>query len=286
MFAHFLITQFNLLKFPKGIENFNEWICWTRRRIEIFERFCLPSVLSQKTKNFVWLIYFDSQTPSEFDYFVEHLNSFHFVMTKFADGFDDFMSQYMLDVKALSLNKSWIMTSRLDNDDCLEESAILAIQENFKPLDEYLISLGSGYTLDLSTLKLSHYYYPMSPFITLVENANKDKLKGIYYIPHSGWRNLHLNFVNAFTGMNNVCFLFQKPFWIQVVHGENVSNSMRRGVPIFKSKSLLNFGIEINSSPQSAHEIIKYFSFYIWKLYVLSIIHRILINIRSRYVNI
>lgn len=69
MYEHFVITKFNLRKYCICIEDINDWIEWTRDRIFLFKTYCLPSFLNQTNKNFTWLIYFDKNTPIEFNYF-------------------------------------------------------------------------------------------------------------------------------------------------------------------------------------------------------------------------
>ena len=36
---------------------------WLEHRFEIFERYCLPSVAAQTSRNFTWLCLFDAATP-------------------------------------------------------------------------------------------------------------------------------------------------------------------------------------------------------------------------------
>ena len=65
-FSHFIITRFNIKnqgwEYDKNCKEVNndEWL---RHRIEIFEKYCLPSILNQTEKNFLWLVYFDVCPP-------------------------------------------------------------------------------------------------------------------------------------------------------------------------------------------------------------------------------
>ncbi len=277
-FNHFVITQFNLRNLSYGIKNTEEWINWTRERIVLFKSYTLPSFLNQTNKNFKWLIYFDSTTPSEFNHIFKELNSIDFIKIFFVNGNNEFMTKYLDDIKNLNLkNKKWVITTRCDNDDCLEKDAINTIQNYFIPKDEYLISLASGYTLNIKDYTLSHYYYPKSPFISIIESYSKENLKGIFFNIHTKWNSLKLEvFKEVFNKNKESVFILNKPLWLQIIHGNNVANGHRRGLPVLKSVSLNNFGINIKTNGQSVFSIFNYREYYYWKRYFKSIIVRLL----------
>ena len=59
---HVLLTRFNLPS--AGAESIvRAKDGWLRARIELFRRFCLPSVLRQTRQDFKWIIYLDPQSP-------------------------------------------------------------------------------------------------------------------------------------------------------------------------------------------------------------------------------
>jgi hypothetical protein len=269
MFKHFIITQFNLRKFPlAGINCKSSWEEWTHTRINLFKTYCLPSFLNQSNKNFTWLIYFDSETPSEFNYLIDELSNTDFIKPCFANGFEHFMTKYLEDIREFSTGSEWIITSRCDNDDCLEKNAVDTIQKHFHQSDEYLISLASGYTLNINDNTLSHYYYPMSPFISLIETTNKKDLKGIFYKGHTKWEELKLKLTVELLKKNKESvFILDKPYWIQIIHGENVSNSYKRGFPIICSKNLKDYGIKLTTKGQSIFKALGYFNYVLWKRY-------------------
>ncbi len=282
MFNHFIITQFNLRRFPSGVKAEKEWTDWTRERIKFFKAYCLPSFLNQTNKNFTWLLYFDSKTPDEFQHLIEELSTISFIMPQFADGFNEFTTKYLEDIKRLSPDEDWIITSRCDNDDVLEKDAVNIIQNNFIQKDEFLISLASGYTLDISNKTLSHYYYPMSPFISLIESNKKNTLKGIFYKEHTKWDELRLRMSTEILKQNKKSvFLLDKPYWIQIIHDSNISNSFKRGFPVIKAKNLkIDFGINLTTKKQSIFKIPEYYDYVLWKRYFKSTMVRIFANKR------
>ena len=187
-YSHFIITQFNLRNFPLSNNyNYESWVEWTRKRIVLFKEYCLPSIINQRCKAFKWLLYFDTDTPEEFIEFLKELSSFSFISICYSKGIEDFNLNYIKEVKVRTRSSvKWVITTRIDNDDCLHRDAIKIIQKSFVERHNFLISLASGYILNVADRTLSHYYYPMSPFITLIE-TNGNEVKGIFEKGHTKW---------------------------------------------------------------------------------------------------
>lgn len=66
-FSHFIITRFNLNLYahdkharPTRTDR------WLEHRFAVFERYCLPSVAAQTSRNFTWLCLFDAATPAAY----------------------------------------------------------------------------------------------------------------------------------------------------------------------------------------------------------------------------
>jgi len=75
---HFLFTRFNLRN--------EDWITaqdgaavlteeWLTQRLELFQKYCYPSVMNQKNNNFLWVILFDVNTPKGFRKNIEKLSN-------------------------------------------------------------------------------------------------------------------------------------------------------------------------------------------------------------------
>lgn len=279
---HFLITQFNLRNVPFSEKNadYTIWGDWTRERIDIFTKYCLPSIDKQTCKDFTWLIYFDKQTPEEFNWLIDELNTRDFIKVRFSKGNDGFMVDHIRDIQELAQNSEWIISSRIDNDDIFHKDAIKVIQEAFRPIDEYMISLTSGYTLNLQTLQMGHYYYPESPFISIIEHREKVNLKSIYYKSHSHWDELKFSVFKELFGKNSQsAFIINQPYWIQLVHGKNVSNSEKRGFPVITNKDLSAFQLSIKNNKYSLWSIPSFYSYPRWKRYFKILTIKLIRNI-------
>jgi len=284
-YSHFIITQFNLRNFPKSNNNdYENWLIWTRDRIKLFKEYCLPSILNQSCKAFNWLLFFDTDTPEEFNEFLNELSSYSFINICHCKGIEDFNANYIQEVKKRGeISIKWIITTRIDNDDCLNRDAIKIIQNNFVERHKFLISLASGYILNTDDRTLSHYYYPMSPFLSLIE-AYDNKIKGVFERGHTKWDSLRLFIFKEIwleyfnKKARNSRFILKTPMWIQIVHDKNVSNSFYRGLPVLKQKDLKDFSINFSTNKLSYKIIRKYFNYVIWKRYMKSLIIKVILN--------
>jgi hypothetical protein len=284
-FTHFIITQFNLRNFQLSDNaSYEKWISWTRNRTDLFMKFCLPSVINQTCKDFKWLLFFDSETPAEFDEFSKSLETYDFINVCHSDGIDDFNTGYFREIKKrLPENAGWIITTRIDNDDALHRDAVKIIHQNFTEKHKYLISLASGYILNTADNRMSHYFYPMSPFISLIENAAESPA-GVFEKGHTRWDTLRLFIFREIwyeffrPGKRRSRFILKKPMWIQTVHGGNVSNSFNRGLPVLREIDPGDFSLDFRNKKQTLKAVPGYYNYVIWKRYFKCLIIKTIVG--------
>lgn len=267
-FKHYIITLFNLRNFLDGTNNYEKWVDWTTDRIELFKKICLPSVVNQINQNFEWWLFMDSDSPTELiNDLSAAIKPYPNIILKYKKGYDDFYKTYVEDLKAESEGFEFIIQTRFDNDDILHPIALSEIQAKFKPIDKLMIELGSGYTLESHTGYLSHYYYSMGPFLTIIERRNQHIL-GIYKCNHWQWPGLKMQITKEILKKINVLvepviFINHKPLWIQYIHGKNMHNSSNRGLPILKETSLSEFSTSLKMNPSPFSRILKHLN-YVW----------------------
>ncbi len=284
-YLHFIITQFNLRNLPNSNNSeYESWIKWTQNRIVIFKEYCLPSLVNQTSKNFIWLLYFDLDSQKEFKPFIDEISAVPFIQICYCSRNEDFNINYINEVKKRTGKVAdWILTTRIDNDDCLHKDAIKIIQQNFKEKNRFLISLASGYVMNVQDKTLSHYFYPMSPFLTLIEKNDKE-IKGVFERGHTKWDELRLfifweiwlEYFNKKARKSR--FILKKPLWIQMVHGENISNSFYRGLPVLRNISLHEFSIPYASKKLSLKVLGRYSHYVTWKRYFKCLIVKFVIG--------
>jgi hypothetical protein len=282
-FANFVFTRFTVWV-TGGEKSPDEWAQWNEHRFSIFREYCLPSMLQQSGR-YTWNIYFDVKTPEKHLAEIEDLKQYPFIHSFFMDGKDLFFETHMERImESVPPECSWLITTRVDNDDCLHRDAIASIQARFRPRDEFLINLSSGYTYNLESGMLSHYYYMKSPFMSLVEDLKKERLKGVFFKRHTHWEPGKAApwgrlIRSAITGSGNYSYLVSRPGWIQLIHAQNVSNDEKRGLPVTRKISLEPFGIRGTNRPASFRLIPGYYHFIWWKRYakgcILKMFHRL-----------
>jgi hypothetical protein len=222
-FSHFIITRFNLKqsiwqKDKRGSIVNNE--SWLKERYDLFERFCFPSITMQTEQDFKWLVYFDKDTPE----FFKHKN------VQLAERFPNFMPKYVVDFKTFEINLeqdiqacieervSYIITTRLDNDDCFHKDAVKTIQSHFVKQHFTIIDLQKGLTLQITNgYKLALRRNVISgPFISLIEKITKNKkIITVYDREHTNWQS-NATFIDVANGF----------YWLQIIHNRNISNRL------------------------------------------------------------
>lgn len=277
---HIVLTRFNLVGIG-GMKSEQEWLRWNADRFQLFQSYCLPSML-QQTATFTWHLYFDEQTPEQHLPEIRELETHTFIRTFFLAGKELFFRDHMQELRGtISPDKRWLITTRVDNDDCLHAEALAAVQDRFEPRDQLIINLSSGYAYHLESGFMSHYYYMKSPFQSVVEDLQKETLMGVYHKRHSHWQTGKAApwgrvIKSVFTGKRSHVYLLKKPYWIQLIHGDNVSNDAMRGFPLLRSRSLDAYGIRQRNKASRVRDIPRYYHFIWWKWYVKGFLMRLL----------
>lgn len=208
---HFLITPFYVRRrFGAGEPNLaaTEWL---DRRMVLFERYCLPSVLGQSHRDFEWLLYLDESTPDRHLRRLESLTGHASNVTiLLCPLWEPSSIARQLSARS-SATTEWIITSRLDNDDALHRDFVRIVQGSAEERTEYL-NFPQG--VILYDGKCFLYRHPSNAFISLVEPAAA---------PRTVWTTAH----ERASEVAPVRQLWSTPSFLQVVHGGNVSNKPR-----------------------------------------------------------
>ncbi|WP_026977811.1 glycosyltransferase [Flavobacterium tegetincola] len=215
MFDHFLITRFNLrnpqwdFTKNKGSLLTDEWM---EDRLELFENFCFPSVIAQKNKNFSWLLYLDETTTPKFKTRLEKLTAnYPFIKLFFIDGMGAFQPSIKEHVSEHA-TKPYLITTRIDNDDCVHVDYIDAIQKSFNKQEYQAIDIIKGFTLQIEPqFILGKKEHVFNPFISLIErNVN----------PKTVWSNDH----TAWKKETNIQQISDRRLWMSIIHEKNKVN--------------------------------------------------------------
>lgn len=216
MFIHYLITRFNL-KNPDWSTTKNKELLlteeWMTHRLELFKNFCFPSVLAQSNKDFKWLIFFDISTKDKFKTNIDELLSKHELIRYFyIKGMPEFNSSITNFIKEDAKDADYIISSRLDNDDCIHRNFIAEIQKQFKQQQFMVIDVVKGYSLQISPdYLLGKKEHMFNPFLSLIET--KENFQTIWKTDHNLWKK-----------EDRIIKIKDKRLWLSVIHNKNKVN--------------------------------------------------------------
>lgn len=151
---------------------------WMEHRLDLFERFCAPSIANQDEKNFVWLLFVDPLTPQKYLDEIKRIvgDSVEMILLKADRTLMTFAPSGSVASKAikarLKKETEWVLTSRADNDDMLDRQYIQLIQQRATAEQRKLIiDIPHGYLYrPPNELQLRHHTNG-SPFVSFLEPA-------------------------------------------------------------------------------------------------------------------
>lgn len=207
---HVLLTRFNLPSVgPESLIRAQDG--WLSARVDLFDRYCAPSVRAQTSQNFAWIIYFDPESP---DWLRERIGGYE-AEGLFRPIFRATVShdQLLGDIRAtVGTPGDLLITTNLDNDDGLARDFIERLQSVVTTHPRAALYLVNGLIGSSGDLFLRRD--PANAFCS-VREAWTD--------PVACWTDQH-----PYLGLHMpVVEIGGAPGWLQVVHGTNVSNRIR-----------------------------------------------------------
>jgi len=215
---HFIITRFNLRGIedtPSSARMIDE--AYLAQRLELFERFCLPTVRSQTEQDFKWLVLFADETPEPVQARV----------AKYAADWPNLVPVYLprgtgsvgpLVVRPwLDASPQTLLTTRLDNDDGLARDYVAKVQRHGATGERLVLQFPAGYVWHNDRIYLDRQLH--NAFTTLVEplaQGNASEFNTIYKGSHSDIERL-----------GRLVDVDDEPSWLQVIHGTNLENYVR-----------------------------------------------------------
>ena len=205
---HFIITRINVVQdclAHKGrttrrmkLLQHNE--AYLDHRIQMFNRFTIPSVQSQTDKNFEWLILIHPDTDS-----------------KYKKAFNaGTLVEVARDTEVLAKVKQdgWIATTNLDSDDALAFDFMSNLRVQVRE-ENCVISFPAGYVFSCRSNQAVGRRSSSNAYKTLVERGEDPKTVCAYFhgILHTVYPEKQVKSL---------------PMWLQTVHGKNIDNHQVR----------------------------------------------------------
>ncbi|WP_178984745.1 glycosyltransferase [Winogradskyella helgolandensis] len=243
---HFIATRFNLK--VEGWTTAKDGYTaltdeWLSDRFELFQAYCLPSVINQSNQNFYWAIYLDIDTPNQFKKMIEDLtkNHNHF-FPMFIDGTKSLNASFKSFIEShLDHTDDYFINSRLDNDDAIHQDYVKTIQQLTIKKDKTIIDLRKGYQMNVTKnyYEYRNFEFSFNPFISLIEKS--DAIETIFSKMHRDWKQA-----------DSIIVFNEYPLWIEVIHKSNKANEVKHNIPLTQNINFNEFGItkalkEVNS---------------------------------------
>ena len=228
-FTHLVLTRFNtavgFAPSAKGLDD-----VWLKERLQLFERYCLPSVVAQRGATFHWLVFCDAASP---EWFKQKMSSYGaLVSTLYIDGpaTDEVIAKSVATTGLAS--RPYLITTRLDNDDALGVDHLRLVQLKFKQQEREFLIFPFG--LQLYRGRLYNTYWRSNPFLSLTEKIRADgSFTTVMCVEH-----------NRVREAGRVRTILSAPQWLQVIHGSNLLNTLR-GWPRMTRLAPSAFGISL-----------------------------------------
>lgn len=179
---HFILTRFNDY-FPSPLIDPKLGLSedWMRHRIDVFNNFTIPSVVSQSEQDFTWIIRCHPRTPLwardllKSDFFIASYDE-----VPYFDNVAKHSCYAFSKVIRRETSDKWIITTRLDNDDVIPVDHIRIVKENIQENKWFDFSKG------IVKNKYGFHYHEkqgVSMFCSYMEC--RDLLKTVYWKYHN-----------------------------------------------------------------------------------------------------
>ncbi len=204
---HLLLTRYNIPIDYKGRSPQRHPLDpqYLEQRHELFQRFCVPSIIHQTCKEFEWIVFFHPDTPSKYYDFLEN-----FATVQLASS----MGECTNFAREKRDPNGPTITSRIDNDDAIAETFMAEIQEAVRASQTsapYVVAFPLGAVANLQKGRFYEKNDVGNPFVTLVEPEG---------VPRTVWSFQHGK-AQAFPVVQ---IKNRDPMWLSVIHETNVIN--------------------------------------------------------------
>ena len=213
-FTHVIMTRFNMPT-PGRESQIRSRPGWLAGRFDLFERYCLPSIAAQITRDFHWVVYFDEETAQEFRDRIEACRKV-FPFTPYFTGFFQAEGWPRSLRETLGTPTPWLLSTRFDSDDALAvdhaerlqaavERAAPTARCSFNLTNGVVIEEGRVYAHAHLTNAFASWFEPWDATARTCMSINHMRMAEV----------------------GPIVQVDGPAAWLQVVHGGNVSNKVR-----------------------------------------------------------
>jgi hypothetical protein len=206
---------------------------WLANRTAIFETVCLPSMLRQTRRPDAWLIGFDALRRDAVARMLDILRPHPWIVPDWqtaTDGRHNSLERTFVRalLPMLKSEPTWVLTTRLDNDDALNLSCCQTVYDHARSVTgsgqvegEFWISFPQGAQLASGDCRI--LTQENNPFLSrCIRIRGEDRPKEATVLAR--------NHKYAFGDSASFLLSSEKPMWLQYVHGTNLKNFKRKVV--------------------------------------------------------
>lgn len=186
--------------------------------MELFEKYCFPSVMAQDSDDFEWILLMDAGTPQ---WCIDRMDALKKICAGMKtvyvsrENSRHFAAVFKEAVSGMKGDCERVITTYLDNDDAISRSFVREVRSAAdKVRNGTVISFFRGYQYFCDIRMATMVEYPNNHFISLVESAEDPRTVFGYGSHISIDRLLAVRMID-------------RPGWIEVVHGNNVDNDVK-----------------------------------------------------------
>ena len=189
---------------------------WWQHRKSLFLKYCLPSVINQTDQNFEWFLGFHPSADIDFASLLPP--NAHIIRCSSMNDFND-------EVRRGLKGEVYVISTRLDNDDCLANDFISTIREFsfFHNLnrgilgDVYALNFRTGLVYDTEKNIVYKRDYNASSFVTLYESIGEEGVP----LTINNFRHAHISKSVDLANISSA-----QPMWLINIHDRNVGNTV------------------------------------------------------------
>jgi hypothetical protein len=201
---------------------------WLWQRLMLLDKWCAPTVNRQTNKNFIWVLAVDERVPSHIKSAIAVTAGPQACLTVVGEE-ERFTSAF---TRVLESRGDKILSSRLDSDDGISKHFVNTVQNNIEV--GRALNFTHGLRYDPRYKMFEHRNDKTNPYMSYLSH---DGLHAYDLGGHGKWHE---------RGVEVVDYDTKTPMWLQVIHGDNARNQMRKGLPSTdRTDTILenNFGV-------------------------------------------
>lgn len=229
---------------------------WLRRRFELFEDYCLPSLRAQTDQDFSWLVLFSDRTPDRWrERITEIQRAFPQFVPVFTKDGEEQPTVFRRELaQRLDPTATHLITARIDNDDAFHREMVARSRAELEGKDDAFIVYVNGLQADVDRGVVVRLHRPGNSFLARIGRLGRGAPPTVMDVYHHKVES---------TGL--VRNITTHPMWLQMIHSGNLQNDLLSGDILLKADLQKDFGIRRDVPINALASIRTCLLHYLWR---------------------